>query len=230
MTVKARVAKAPAHRIGRRFLCFLLSVWVHFVAFFCVTTALFHGKNESGLGDSAAIRQPARTIEVTLQATDNRAVTTPTPIIGTETGTKIEPKLDAQPAAQQPQEKIPAFSAAANPIIDSLSTQQVPKTGILGCESLAKKPERIVFGEDYVEFMPDGNPPGYIVLHETIHRDGTVIAVRVENSTMSKKMEDQVLAWAQRSFYHPGEIGGVAVDCDMKYVVSPTPAPPPSDN
>ena len=120
---------------------------------------------------------------------------------------------------------MPARSAAENSHSAGQPRKQESKNGILGCDSLTKKPVRIVFGDDYVPLPPDGNPPGRLILHETIHRDGTVIAVTVEDSTMSKKMDDKVIAKAYRSFYLPGEIGGVAVDCDMKYVVSPIPLP-----
>ena len=214
----------------------LLSLWLHCTAYFFVTTVLFKGQISRGLGEASLTHQQAGTIQVRL-LTANVPAPPAVPDVQPETATPepqekipVRSSADDPPPVVQPETAIPEHqenilprSTAENPQVDEQPKEGAPENNALACDSLAKKPERIIFGDDYVEFMPDGNSPGYMVLHETIHRDGTVIAVTIDDSTMSKKMEGQVIAWAYRSFYHPGEIGGIAVDCDMKFVVSPTP-------
>lgn len=213
----------------------MLAVWVHCAAFFFVAIVLFHGKGSDGTNAPDMLRLSAQTIEISLQTASEPAPSTPLPLpipVQMSTPTTVAATTPPQGSAPAQEMQSPTAVAEKAPPTPILPPKHQVEThaqggaagndGIAGCESLTKKPERIIFGDDYVQFDQDGIPPGQMTVREIINREGTVISVTVENSTMSKKMEDQVIAWAYRSFYHPGEIGGVAVDCEIKYVVAPT--------
>jgi outer membrane biosynthesis protein TonB len=230
LAAKAWLEKDGTKKMGRRIMFFLLSAWLHGSVFFCVTTILFYGKSNSSSSQTSVLQRKAATVEVSLQTAGEPMPPTPlsesipatTTALSTPSPTPTPPpEFEPQESPPEQQADVPISSAMEDPKADEQSKEMASKNSALACDSLAKKPERIVFGDDYVQFIPDGKNPGHIVLHETIHRDGTVIAVNVEQSTMNKQMEDQVIAWAYRSLYRPGEIAGIAVDCDMKYVVSP---------
>lgn len=237
LAAPAWLAKPAIGRFVRRVVFSLLAAWVHCAAFFFVAIVLFHGKGSDGANAPDTFRQSAQTIEISLQTTSEPAPSIPIPLpvpipVQISTPATVAATTPPQGSAPAPEMQSPTAVAEKAPPAPIVPPKpQVEKLaqggaagsdGIAGCESLTKKPERIIFGDDYVQFDQDGIPPGQMTVREIINREGTVISVTVENSTMSKKMEDQVIAWAYRSFYHPGEIGGVAVDCEIKYVVAPT--------
>ncbi|MBV8666852.1 MAG: hypothetical protein JO269_10255 [Burkholderiaceae bacterium] len=203
-------AKTRLRKAGRRIVFSLLSLWLHGAALFFLSMVLFTGRNSSGLGSPGPRQAQTQTVEVKLQ-------TVPQQSDAASAGGMV------QEAEKQIEFKQQIARDTVDQHADSAPKETASKAGLLSCDALERKPQRILFGDDYVQTMHDHSPPGRMVLHETINREGRVIAVRVEDSTMSKAMEDQVIAWAYRSFYRPGQIGAAAVECDMKYVVSPTP-------
>lgn len=132
------------------------------------------------------------------------------------------PKSDAQaPTPAKPDEELKTEKTAEKATPEKSAEKHAEEHGILSCSALTKKPERVVYGEDRIQYMPDdGSTSGYVILRETISRTGEVIKVTVEESTLPKKLEEQAVTWAYRKVYHPGEIGGVPVDCEFRYMVS----------
>jgi hypothetical protein len=226
-----------------------LALWVHCAVFFYLTTVIFFGKDLGQPNQTILTSTSRRMMEVSLEvpsppvpvvptAQEQQQIASALQQIGmTDADAMVAPQT-AQPSKQEavinslvdaayrdnPSKDI--SSASVSPTANATSPSAEPqnaaaqKAGLLGCDSLAKKPERIIFGDDYVQITEDGNPPGHAIVHEVINREGAVIAVNIEESTMSKTLENQVIAWAYRKFYRPGEMGGVKVECEMKYLVS----------
>ncbi len=194
---------ARLRSLARRIMFSLLTLWLHGVALFFISFVLFKGASK--LNAAGAQDAHSRIVKVTLRTED-----------------APKPANNPAPAAQESPEK-PTQQQDVAPVPETKQANASLKDeGVLSCSSLPKKPERIVYGPDDVEFTSKNNTPGYMVLRTTINREGTVTKVTVEETTMDPKLEAQTIAWAYRKVYHPGEIGGVAVDCELRYMVSTT--------
>jgi len=204
-SVTAWLKSDAGRRVGKRMAFSFLSLWVHCAVLFFLTMTLFAGKKASDK-DQQGVPPPA--IEVLLSP--------PPP----------EPPPHAAPAIP-PEDTPPLISEK------SLSLEKpkelTPKDGILDCGSLSTKPQRFIVGPSTLMNRPDEDQSGHVEMHLMIHRDGTVIAVKVEKTTMTPSMTEKIVAYAATSIFRPGEIGGVAVDCDMRYDFSVTPPTVPAD-
>ncbi len=190
--------------LGRRLIFSLLTLWLHGVTLFFISFVLFKGASK--LDTARAQASNSRVVNVTL-----RAENTEKPAGNVVTAADEAPET---PAEQKDVALAPEAKQADAP---------AKAEGILSCSSLPKKPERIVYGPDDVQFLPEKNSPGYMILRATINREGMVANVTVEKSTMDQKLEAQTIAWAYRKVYHPGEIDGIAVECELRYLVSTQP-------
>jgi outer membrane biosynthesis protein TonB len=205
-----------ARKWMKRVVFFLLAIWLHCALLFFLVMHLFKGHEDNPQSEANATQH--QVVDVHLQP--------PTP-------PKDDAVIPAAPAPPTitPQASVPipvdeALKAAKeveNPSPDKPVERNAEEHGILSCSSLTKKPERIVFGEDKIPYTAeDGPPSGYVILRETIGRQGNVINVAIDESTMTKKLEERAITWARQKLYFPGEIGGVAVDCELRYMVSAT--------
>jgi TonB family protein len=190
--------------VGRRLLFSLLAIWVHLATLFFVTMVLFSKEHDAD-AENPASNPHAGAIQVSLRAPPPPL---PPPPQSTPSG---ETPVAAAPV---PAPKRPTEEAAGE------SQKSVDPNGVLNCDALTKKPKLIASGEANMQTSGIDKIQGHIVLNVKIHRDGTVIDASVEQSTMTPSMEEQVLNSARHSIFTPGEIGGVAVDCDMRFEVS----------
>jgi hypothetical protein len=201
-SVTAWLKSETGKRVGKRMAFSFLALWVHVAVLFFLTMTLFAGKTSDDKIKEASTPPPV--IKVILASSPPEE--TPPP--------QVPPEIT-------PQDMPPLVSEKSLPLAQP--KEITPKDGIYDCESLTTKPRRFVLDANFVDFKPDEDVSGHVQLHLTIHRDGTVIGVRVEKSTMTRSMTDKIAANAGTSIFQPGEIGGVAVDCDMKFDFSVTP-------
>jgi outer membrane biosynthesis protein TonB len=199
LSLQAWWAKERVRNMGKRIVFSLLALWVHGAVLFFLTMDLFAGNNSNERASLAVLQQ---TVDV---------------------------NLIADPAPVSPQEPLAPIISDQNPV-PPIADKKAPsskdattKDGILGCDALTKRPQRLGRGPSFLDINPNENMSGHMVLHLTIHRDGTVIGVSIASSTMSKVLMDKIVASAYNTYFSPGEIGGVAVDCDMKYEVTVKP-------
>ena len=192
-------------KFGRRLLFSLLSVWVHFAALFYVTMVLF-SRGENGPQDSPDSLRHQQKIEVSLK----------------------QPPVP-QTAAPMPDEKVAEVKEKENPSLPKVpetppvankASEPANSSGVLNCDALTSKPRLIASGEGYMQIKNIDSTAGSMTLREKIHRDGTVIEVVIEKSTMSKKMEEQVINSAYHTVFSPGEMEGIPVDCLIRFEVS----------
>jgi hypothetical protein len=194
--------------VAKRALTVVLAAWLHLAALWYLVMTVSPGANGSALIHTAS----SATVVINLQANQH-------------TVPQLPPKYDEQNQVATAPQQIESVESTreGNPATSAKADDAPQKEGLLECEKLIKKPERIIFGEQDDYLRPDGTPPGYAILHETIASDGHVIAVTVEESTLSKKMLDRIIFAANAKYYHPGEIDGKPVTCDLRYAVSMTP-------
>jgi len=190
---------------GRRLLFSLLSLWLHFATLFYVTMILF-SRGESGPENLPASLKHQEKIEVSLKPQP------PQPTQPAKTDQDVAPiKAKENPAPA----KVPDTPPQAAPASEATSSE-----GVLNCDALTTKPHLIASGEGFMQIKNIDSTAGSITLREKIHRDGTVIDVTVEKSTMSKKMEEQVLNSAYHTLFAPGKMGDVPVDCSIRFEVT----------
>lgn len=208
--------KLDRHRDAlRRAIFAFLAIWVHIAAMFYLTMMLFTGHSLSAAKANPSPVKP-HTVEISLAA-----IAQPAP---PKTETPPEAKRELDPTARNQATATPAPPpqppATEQPKVDEKPTQTAAKEGILDCDSLDKKPERIVLGPTYLDIPPQEDLSGEVVLRVKIHQNGTVLGVKVENSTMKPRVQEKVMQWVATSLFHPGEMGGVKVDCELRYEFS----------
>ncbi len=206
MSLQAWWAKERVRNMGKRIAFSLLSLWVHGAVLFFLTINLFAGNNSSDKEATNPQHEPLKLINVSLA---------PNP----EASIKVE---QPPPAPTVIEEQLPP-SPEKKPQIEEKPKDESLKDGILDCDSLDKRPERIVVSPTYLDASPNENISGRVILHLSLFRDGTVLRAIVKSSTMDKKSTDKIAALAFTTIFRPGEIGGVAVDCDMTYEVTVSP-------
>jgi len=234
MKFRTIVNNPALQKFGRRFLFSLLSIWVHFAALFYVTMILFsHG--EHGEGDVPASLRHLQKIDVSLEQPVPPQDTTPKPASQApkaankpnENIPPVEPEAKKENPPPEPRivkpgekEAPPPPKAPETPPQPNDANESASTEGVLNCNTLTSKPRMIVSGEGFMRIKDIDNPAGSVTLRVKIHRDGTVIDVVVEESTMTKKMEGQAVVAAYHSLFSPGKMGDVAVDCTTRYKVS----------
>lgn len=192
--------------MGKRIAFSLLSLWVHGALLFFLTMNLFAGNNSSDKRATNLQQQPLKPIEVSLATNPEASIQVEQP--------KTPPEVIVEQLPPPPEKK---------PQTEEKPKEESLKDGILDCDSLDKRPERIVLSPTYLDANPKENISGHVILHLSLYRDGTVLRAIVESSTLDKRSTDKIAALAYTSIFRPGEIGGVAVDCDMTYDVTVTP-------
>jgi len=235
LAVRAQLFRDKIQNVTKQVIFSALAVWLHGALFFLLTTSIFHGSHGSKVASGMNL-QGLPPIIVSLNKIPAIAPATvpppvtPVPIAPVNAPTLPLPAVMPVLPKEQPdpitdplpttKTKPEATPAQTNPANDNVAGNGTPNDGFLGCNSLTKPPERIIFGEDEVLFGPD-DKLGYATVDEIINREGTVINASILESTYSTKVQDQIIAWSYRKFYRPGEIGGVAVDCERIYKVIP---------
>jgi TonB family protein len=209
-SVTAWLKSETGRRMGKRIAFSFLSLWVHGAVLFFLTMTLFAGKKAAD--KDQVITPPPPTIEVML--------TNPPP--------DTPPDQPQAVPTDIPEDVTPQLISEKSPTLEK-PTELTPKDGILDCESLSTKPQRFVVGPSSLNIRPDENLTGRVELHLMIHRDGTVIGVKVAKSTTNQALTEKIVSSAYTAFFRPGEIGGVPVDCDMKVEISVTPPVVPAD-
>jgi TonB family protein len=211
----ARMAERlqPMKTWGKRIVFSLLAIWVHCTVFFFLVMTLFSGRtvNTQALSQSVVKSAPIA-VEVQLHSQ---------PVAATAAATSALTDRLAPPLPQ-PEDPTPTIPET-KPTPPVQNEEVASEDGVAGCDTLAKKPQRIIFGPSYLDTKPDDTLGGHTQLRVKIHRDGTVLQVTVKNSTMNKELQEKIVQAAYNSIFMPGEIGGVAVDCNMTYEVSVTP-------
>ena len=206
MSLQAWWAKERVRNMGKRIVFSLLALWVHGAVLFFLTMDLFAGNNSSDKRATNPQPQPLKPVEVSLATNPEASVQIEQP--------KIPPAAIVDQLPPPPEKK---------PQAEEKPKEESLKDGILDCDSLDKRPQRIVVSPTYLDASPNENISGHVLLHLSLYRDGTVLRAIVESSTMDKKSTDKIAALAFTTIFRPGEIGGVAVDCDMNYEVTITP-------
>ena len=217
MPVNTWLKKVSTYRDAFRRAGFaFLTLWIHAAVLFYVTMVLFAGHK---IGSKTPNEKPPHIVQISL-ANPTPPDTPPNP---PEQPAAPQPDLTANgtvPASEQSTPSPPAQTKAEHkPSVQMTS----PDEGVLDCDSLDKRPERIVLGPSYLDLPPNDNLSGELVIKMKIHRDGTVLRMTVESSTMAPRVQDRVMQWVGSSLFRPGEMGGVPVDCEMRFDFSLTP-------
>jgi TonB family protein len=213
----------------RRVIFSLLSVWLHFAILFYVTMVLF-ARGENGPNQALdSLRREEKKITVALR---QPAPVTPIPTPDA-TPTVDAPKEMAVPSPKEKEVPSPKEKEVAPPkepeppVAATKPAEATHSEGILNCADLTKKPEQIASGESFMQIKAIDSTSGSAILRERINREGIVIDVQVESSTMTKKLEEQVVASAYHTVFSPGQMGNVPVDCTIRFKVSSDDAPAP---
>lgn len=220
VNTKAGATKKRWYRIAYRTSFTLLSLWVHFAVWFFVTMNLFAGSNVTESTQAPMNRLEAVvTVELPPQPVPKEDPAPVNTLVPDPANTENRMDQTLQPPPT-PKQTTPPLAQVATP--SDKSAEATPKEGILSCDSLTKKPQRIELGSGELGMqLKNAIKGGSVVLHIALRRDGTVLGVNVEQSTVEKKLETAIVDYAYRSLFTPGELDGVAVDCDMKFEIVP---------
>jgi TonB family protein len=212
------LAKFKKHRDAWRRAGFVfLSAWVHVAAAFYLTAMLFTGHTLNATKANTDPVKPKHIVEISFIP--------PQPVPTPPKPEAPPPELPFDPNAlatipPAPPEPLPPPPKPPEEKVDEKSIVTSDKEGILDCDSLDKKPERIVLGPTNINLPPQESATGELVLKIKIQRNGTVLNVTTENSTMTPRVQEKVIQWVANSLFHPGEMGGVKVDCEMRFEFS----------
>lgn len=137
-----------------------------------------------------------------------------------DTSSEADNNTQKQEPSAPPPQVLPQPEVVTNPA--EKTQTPTPKSGLMDCESLTAKPRRIELGNGQLNAdLKSAAGDGSVVLHISVRKDGTVLGVTVERSTLDRKLEGAIVDYAYRSLFTPGELDGVPVDCDMKYEIVP---------
>lgn len=200
----------------RRAVFVFLTLWVHVAVLFYLTMVLFTGHT---LGAAKANPDPVKPKHIVEISFAPQIVPSP-PKSETPPELKLDTNALAPAQIATPEPPPPPTLNPPEAKADDKSVLASDKEGILDCDSLDKKPERIVLGPTNINLPPQEIATGELVLKIKIHRDGTILNVHTENSTMSPRVQEKVIQWVAGSLFHPGEMGGVKVDCEMHFEFS----------
>lgn|GEM_PF-5451572 len=194
-----------------------LAVWLHVAIAFYLTMVLFTGHTLNVAKANPDSAKPKHIVEISF-----------TPPVVPPTPPEAPPpprELPFDPSATSPQQ-VATPAPPPPPVVpqdtkpDEKAISSSNKDGILDCDSLDKKPERIVIEHANMDLPPQESLSGHLIMKVKIHRNGTVLAVNTESSTMTPRVQDSVIRWVASSLFHPGEMGGVKVDCEMRFEFS----------
>lgn len=224
LSVKAWLKKLSTQKDAlRRVLFSFLSIWVHAVVLFYLTTVLFSGNKAGAKKDLTQQPKTPLIIQVSMASPPPTAAAADDQNLAP---TPIEENADSSAKTAVP-EPMPTPPVEDKSKIEEKPAKLSAEDGIFDCDALDKKPERIILGTATLDLPPNDDPTGQLVLRLKIHSDGTVLAVTVEDSTLGARAQRKVVESVRTTLFHPGEMGGVPVDCDMKYEFSLTPPEKP---